>query len=58
MQQQQQQQQQRCKLLLCVRLGMSRDRCYGHHAAETPLMIVLLYGYPNITLSGKKRRFS
>ena len=26
-----------CKLLLCVRLGMSRDRCCGHRAAETPL---------------------
>ena len=26
-----------CKLLLCVRLGMSRDRRCGHHAAETPL---------------------
>ena len=25
------------KLLLCVRLGMSRDRRCGHHAAETPL---------------------
>ena len=24
------------KLLLCVRLGMSRDRRCGHHAAETP----------------------
>ena len=26
-----------CRLLLCVGLGMSRDRCCGHHAAETPL---------------------
>ena len=26
-----------CKLLLCVRLGMSRDRRCGHHAVETPL---------------------
>ena len=26
-----------CKLLLCVGLGMSRDRCCGHHAAKTPL---------------------
>ena len=24
-------------LLLCVRLGMSRDHRCGHHAAETPL---------------------
>ena len=26
-----------CKLLLCVGLGMNRERCCGHHAAETPL---------------------
>ena len=26
-----------CKLLLCVRLGVSRDRGCGHHAVETPL---------------------
>ena len=26
-----------CKLLLCVRLGMNRDRRCGHNAAETPL---------------------
>ena len=26
-----------CRLLLCVRLGMSRDRRCGHHAAETAL---------------------
>ena len=26
-------------LLLCVLLGMSRDRCRGHHAAETPLHV-------------------
>ena len=25
------------KLLPCVRLGMNRDRCCWHHAAETPL---------------------
>ena len=25
------------KVLLCVRLGMSRDRRCGNHAAETPL---------------------
>ena len=31
-----------CKLLLCVRLGMSRDRRCGHHAAETPLHAMLL----------------
>ena len=25
-----------CKLLLCVGLGMNRDRCCGLHAAEAP----------------------
>ena len=36
-----------CELLLCVRLGMSRDRRCGHHAAGTHSKIVLLYVYPN-----------
>ena len=36
-----------CKLLVCVRLGTSRYRCCGHHAAETPLYDCSALRVPN-----------
>ena len=46
-----------CKLLLCVRLGMSRGHRCGHHAAKTPLHACTAVRVPKYHCPESKEHF-